>query len=1480
VKVKAGNSNVRETTKTESSFDLLPFGDFIALLKSEGFIIDLKDFAEFTRVFESFSEDTKLFSHSLPEEENDDPRRKLKYYLAPLVCRNETEQKKFYQSFDNFFITKQGGVVSAQATTAEKKKWWKNRLLLMALGCVVLGVAVWYLTRPPQPVNPPILPAVRIIVKTSPDSLWTNYPILFGYESADSMVNSSSKETTAEWRFSNDTITIQKEPTHIFNRCGTYTASLVVKDATGRIIGSNSDTIHISPSLQLVNFNGTDFFENDTVIITASSVDSLYSRTSTSWVVTNTTSGNTDTLVRNSTNRLEYIPKDTGIFTVSLFTDSAVCTSNATATFNVSGRNNFFLAIQPSDPIEQHFSFSPYWIWSFIILILTGLALTYYFFRKENKHKTLAGVDEKEFSGMEAPFEVPFLSKNNKIVKLQKQSAFSSLLLQRTESDVTYLDVSRTLKSTINNFGFLIPEYARRQKDRDYLVLIDTSNTSGKQYFNLFTYLVKTFVSDNVNLSYYFYNGNPNKIYRQGSNSFQNLSALKDKHYGSNLILFTNGYTLLSNVIPDVSNNVKDEFSFWNKRIVVTPISANDWDGNERILSSFFNIVPADVQGLIELIKFINEDLPGNSSFKKIDWKTYSSKLVNVGDIGPLKEYINDADVFQWLCGIAVYHQIRWEVLIEIGKNILASGNAAAKLNYSNLLKIARIKWMEEGSFPGSLRLSLLKELTTENEIIARRTMLSLMSESDKLIDVHSFSYEEKMVQRYTDSFVLYANDHVKNDPYKNDAEKFMGLWKENAIADMTLRSYLQNPNHQWKTPINSLTGDTHNINADEFIRQAIKPPSPISAYLSSAITIVIFILFLLSKFLDKDFYQSRFNKWLNIVTMQYPNKFDIGVLLDNNECRRIFGDSTDGQRVYLTENINSRNTILDSAVVKTPLQTDTVIRVDSLFRNMKIKTLPARRISLSVKSGQSTISLPLASDTIYKTYRLSVSGIGCDIADTVNVLLSYDSANKSAALAGFPRIASAQNFIISSARPDKKDVASTVFYYDDSKKNRALQLAALASQTFGQPVSISRSIPSNRDQMELWIGQVPCADISPSALTSLVQGSWYFNSDMKYGVLLEKDAFFIFNEKYSNKIHPPYDPLNFQSHQIKRIQQCGSKYVIDCVPQRNNPDIPSSTTVSLSMITPEKLQVIESGSMNGNYQLLFDLTNYTSYKTSDPRDIGVWHPSQQFESEELTIETRLITTNTKKNHSGSASDSFDIKSVYKDKNNNRIYVISGVGSKSSESMTAVIIIDRSKGKYFNSWDVSGNRFDLRKFKMNDIAFDYANFQKLSRRLDTVSTINVATSPPKPQFKPVPGMRPDSARKKILWVDDHPENNKAIITDLENEGLKTTIALSNLEARNLLNDRSISYDLIITDIGRDNKENAPNQSIQNNTDGIAFIRSLAPDQIKNVVVYTLDSNISTYRSELMKMGVINVISNADELKRIIFQKFKINKAKY
>ena len=102
---------------------------------------------------------------------------------------------------------------------------------------------------------------------------------------------------------------------------------------------------------------------------------------------------------------------------------------------------------------------------------------------------------------MEAPLEIPIQSKNSRIVRLQQQSRSSALLVQRTESETRYFNVPKTIRKAVDNFGLLFPEYSHRYKDRDYLVLIDATNSAGSQYVPLFTYLIKAFVSDNVTLS-------------------------------------------------------------------------------------------------------------------------------------------------------------------------------------------------------------------------------------------------------------------------------------------------------------------------------------------------------------------------------------------------------------------------------------------------------------------------------------------------------------------------------------------------------------------------------------------------------------------------------------------------------------------------------------------------------------------------------------------------------------------------------------------------------------------------------------------------------------------------------------------------------------------------------------------------------------------------------------------------------------------
>ena len=62
----------------------MPFGELLTALLNEGFIVDAKDFAEFTAVFKAIPENEQV---------------NLKYYLAPLICRNNDEQKKLAEQY-------------------------------------------------------------------------------------------------------------------------------------------------------------------------------------------------------------------------------------------------------------------------------------------------------------------------------------------------------------------------------------------------------------------------------------------------------------------------------------------------------------------------------------------------------------------------------------------------------------------------------------------------------------------------------------------------------------------------------------------------------------------------------------------------------------------------------------------------------------------------------------------------------------------------------------------------------------------------------------------------------------------------------------------------------------------------------------------------------------------------------------------------------------------------------------------------------------------------------------------------------------------------------------------------------------------------------------------------------------------------------------------------------------------------------------
>src|SRR5450756_1496136 len=64
----------------------IAFEELLLALKQQGFALTPNDYVEFTAIFHHFT----------------GSREQLKYYLAPILCRNKEEQAKFYALYDQY----------------------------------------------------------------------------------------------------------------------------------------------------------------------------------------------------------------------------------------------------------------------------------------------------------------------------------------------------------------------------------------------------------------------------------------------------------------------------------------------------------------------------------------------------------------------------------------------------------------------------------------------------------------------------------------------------------------------------------------------------------------------------------------------------------------------------------------------------------------------------------------------------------------------------------------------------------------------------------------------------------------------------------------------------------------------------------------------------------------------------------------------------------------------------------------------------------------------------------------------------------------------------------------------------------------------------------------------------------------------------------------------------------------------------------
>ena len=484
------------------------------------------------------------------------------------------------------------------------------------------------------------------------------------------------------------------------------------------------------------------------------------------------------------------------------------CTATDNKTITVFNNGLHYNAIFSTPPPGSYTAKESLQWWVTLLLLLpAAAALLYSLFKKQSKPSTTKQSPPPSEKLNQGPADIPF--EQNDLRLIQQDRELRRTLIQmryRAEEETLALSVPATINAIIQSGGSPNLVYAPLTQQQRYLVLIDGANPKS-MLTRLFTWLIKSIAEDGIPVTLFYYDKKL-QCYNEAFPNGVSLQRLGEIYPNDTLIIIGKAWELIYSAYPVIEEKILLELHRWQNKAIITPQPVKDWSTKEKILQQYLILLPADTSSLQKLIPALREKIKPNTSLLfAASGEQYSAQQPDFNDIGALKEYLdNDEAMFQWLCSICVYPRLKWEIVVEMGKLILEQYGQPAQLNYTNLLKLCRISWMQQGVFPQATRLELLKNLTVENEVLAREKLLTMLEYSTSIYGEKGYLFEEeKRRQRLTNQFILHANNKDRFALFKESFEAFKKIWTNDRLLDMPLKKYLDKTGDEnWTTPVNN----------------------------------------------------------------------------------------------------------------------------------------------------------------------------------------------------------------------------------------------------------------------------------------------------------------------------------------------------------------------------------------------------------------------------------------------------------------------------------------------------------------------------------------------------------------------------------------------------------------------------------------------------------------------------------------------------
>ncbi|MEO6330294.1 MAG: hypothetical protein ABIO55_15275 [Ginsengibacter sp.] len=1071
----AGSRNIIVQQDTISKEVILPFHALLSLLRQNGFSIKPDDYIEILKITEKFGSDNLQDIGPL---------------ICPLIATSPEEQQKFYKVFEQYISTEPELTTSHIKPPRAYKKW------LIAVACIATALLIIFFIKKDFFKN-------RIQHTISADFTLPEYS---QYRVGDTIeVDAGStflKEPSYRdkvkllWNAGNGWKEDSVKKQVILQHEGYFVIQLKIQsDAVPIKDNLKKDSIYVCPAkpkITLYTRIKNEYLVGDSLIVTAEYSGKKLPFDKIFWKV------NDDTLSYNNP-ILRYQFKSAGDYSVSFGGITNVGIFNRTNSPCINGTylNNYgiitvreknekiyTLAITPTgnriSPAAK-VRLNALLNWLFIIPALVVFLGTLIWWRR----KKLKQTDEQKsgplkFEGRQLPYETPFENRDLQLVN--KENIFNEVFRsfrQKAEDEAAFFNVNKTIRSTIQAGGFPKFVFTNKLCYNDYLILIDHGTTNDQQT-QLFNYLVSVLNEEAITVERFYYKESIEQLSNEEFSEGISLKRLSELYKRYTLIIMGNAWQLVYKAYPVLEKKIADVLNEWEYKAILTPVGYKDWGEKENLIRQKIILLPADIKGQIKLIQAIREQQLNHEKYLSSIEEFYEAQSYDFEVAEELESYLGDKVLFQWLCGVCVFHKLRWEIVVEMGKAICAKYGEPEKMNYTNLLKLARISWMHEGVFPGVIRMELLKRLTAENEIVARETLLKMLEYSDIYFGKGYFFEEEKEIQKITNRFVLFAHDQEKYQEFLPEQKRFKALWDNDQILDTPQKAYLdKHTGDNWSTLIEQ---DGKSVGVDEYLNQQwIKKLHHYKKVLLRNAAIALSLMVILGCL---HLFKNKLPSNTPLPLVYTENSFTYSILLDDSV-------SCAGQN-NKTEVVQALSGNLTIAKTSFPLSFEKTNNNKWLATGSTNLLDTNGVLKISWNNGKKDQSL--AENVILSSEILRAGITGCESAPVRTPLsVRYNNAAAYAAIENQLK-ATLNEFDINATREDFKDLSHISYYAGDQKLMADSIVKRMAGMGFNvkEEFTQENKIPASVLTLYLNLASTACNTISLNALPQSLNEIWH----------------------------------------------------------------------------------------------------------------------------------------------------------------------------------------------------------------------------------------------------------------------------------------------------------------------------------------------------------------------------------------------------